>query len=295
LHDHAECLTETEIAAEDRASQVVAREVASTGSAEEVQMTVLESDEKIFHWSILGRMKKLGGKVRKLVRVMRTSSLSVGDQNEGMKEVCADLVNFQDAVTQTSPKIQSQPSPRLRLDPTSSYPPVLDNPPRHQPQSPRLMPSRSSRPRPLSLSFPSMGGNIPGYPFIVPVIYVSSPASSPPCLSVPTFSVTSSSKFRSSKVFPEAASLTETETESSPTPTVQVEPKAPVMSKTEITGNSGAVNATDRSPESSSSSTPTAIRVETRPTKEREMLRRRRATFSFNRLSSILGWEGVHV
>jgi hypothetical protein len=66
-------------------------------SVEEVQVTGIDSGENV-HQSMVEKMKKLGGKVRKLVRDVRASLPSVGFQSEEGVKVRVEVVNSQDVV-----------------------------------------------------------------------------------------------------------------------------------------------------------------------------------------------------
>ena len=95
LHDQEESATNAEILVEERAAEIAKGEMESI---DEVQIIELDAVDKVHHRSMLGKMKKFGGKVRKLVRVMRASLPSVGVQSEEhAKARVAILRNSQDA------------------------------------------------------------------------------------------------------------------------------------------------------------------------------------------------------
>jgi hypothetical protein len=83
------------LATENRVSEVVHEETEGGGCVEEVQVIPLRG-EKV-HQSMFVRIKKLGGKVRKLVRGVRASLPSIGVQSEEGVKVQIEVVNSQDA------------------------------------------------------------------------------------------------------------------------------------------------------------------------------------------------------
>jgi hypothetical protein len=143
-----------------------------------------------------------------------------------------------------------------------------------------------------------MGGSLPGYPFVVPSIHVSSAASSPLGLAVPAFSgataTTTEVKSRFSKLYTSSPS----ENESSPPPTELAEQKA--RAQTKIDEKEIMDNATGPKAGKKSSPPATLRKVRHRSGNERsaeeiETLRQRRLTISFSRISSFLGRESTQL